>query len=161
MDVLQPDVTKARASPLSRRPPLPHLAPGATLAAFTAVPRGAPAQVGGISEEYKIGLAAYDAHVRMVPHGWNTAAGLAADLQLAASLPTVDLVEYITPAPYIEERAWHSRHSRHSHTGLRELCCSRPPRKHRVQTEGVSRYRHSRTYSRPVPGRMRPPTATD
>ena len=29
-------------------------------------------------------------------HGWNTACGLAADLQLAAALPRCEFVEYIT-----------------------------------------------------------------
>ena len=35
-------------------------------------------------------------------HGWNTAVGLAADLQLAAALPNVDLVEYIGGSPYLD-----------------------------------------------------------
>jgi L-alanine-DL-glutamate epimerase-like enolase superfamily enzyme len=39
----------------------------------------------------------------MVPHGWNTAVGLAADLHLVAALPVATYVEYLTPSPYIEE----------------------------------------------------------
>jgi L-alanine-DL-glutamate epimerase-like enolase superfamily enzyme len=39
----------------------------------------------------------------MVSHGWNTAVGVAADLHLAAAMPVARYVEYLTPAPYIEE----------------------------------------------------------
>jgi L-alanine-DL-glutamate epimerase-like enolase superfamily enzyme len=46
---------------------------------------------------------AYDHHVQLVPHGWNTAVGLAADLQLVASMPVATYVEYITPSPYIDD----------------------------------------------------------
>lgn len=59
-------------------------------------------KVGGISEGRRIGWMAYDHNVQLVPHGWNTAVGLAADLQLTASLPVAKYVEYITPSPYIE-----------------------------------------------------------
>ena len=41
--------------------------------------------------------------VRFIPHGWNTALGLAADLQLAAAFPNTDFVEYLTGSPYIDE----------------------------------------------------------
>jgi len=37
-----------------------------------------------------------------VGHGWNTALGVAADLQLAAALPNVDLVEYIAGSAYVD-----------------------------------------------------------
>ena len=60
-------------------------------------------KVGGISEEYRIAMHAYDHSILFVPHGWNTAIGLAADLQLVAAVPTARWVEYITPAPYIED----------------------------------------------------------
>ena len=50
-----------------------------------------------------IAMHAYDHAILFVPHGWNTAVGLAADLQLVAAVPTARWVEYITPAPYIEE----------------------------------------------------------
>ena len=46
---------------------------------------------------------AYDHNVQLVSHGWNTAVGLAADLHLAAAMPVARYVEYITPAPYIDE----------------------------------------------------------
>lgn len=60
-------------------------------------------KVGGISESLAIGKAAEDSHIRMIPHGWNTAVGLAADLHLAAALAHTDLVEYCTGAAYIDE----------------------------------------------------------
>ena len=60
-------------------------------------------KVGGISEEIRIAQYADDHSIRFVPHGWNTAVGLAADLQLVAAVPCARWVEYITPAPYIEE----------------------------------------------------------
>ena len=60
-------------------------------------------KVGGLSEEYRIAMHAYDHSILFVPHGWNTAIGLAADLQLVAAVPTARWVEYITPAPYIED----------------------------------------------------------
>jgi L-alanine-DL-glutamate epimerase-like enolase superfamily enzyme len=40
--------------------------------------------------------------VRFVPHGWNTAIGLAADLHLASVFPDTDLVEYIGGSPYVD-----------------------------------------------------------
>jgi L-alanine-DL-glutamate epimerase-like enolase superfamily enzyme len=58
---------------------------------------------GGISESRKIGWLAYDHNVLMVSHGWNTAVGLAADLQLAAAMPVARYVEYLTPCAYIED----------------------------------------------------------
>jgi L-alanine-DL-glutamate epimerase-like enolase superfamily enzyme len=60
-------------------------------------------KVGGISEERRIAWLAYDNNVLWVPHGWNTAVGLAADLALTACVPVARWVEYITPSPYIEE----------------------------------------------------------
>lgn len=60
-------------------------------------------KVGGLSEEHRIAWHAYDHSVLFVPHGWNTAVGLAADLHLVAAVPTARWVEYITPAPYIED----------------------------------------------------------
>ena len=58
---------------------------------------------GGLSEEYKIAMHAYERAILFVPHGWNTAVGLAADLQLVGAVPVARWVEYITPAPYIED----------------------------------------------------------
>lgn len=60
-------------------------------------------KVGGISEERRIGWMAQEHGVRFIPHGWNTAVGLAADLQLASAFPDTDLVEYQTGSPYIDE----------------------------------------------------------
>jgi L-alanine-DL-glutamate epimerase-like enolase superfamily enzyme len=62
-------------------------------------------KVGGISEERRIGWMAHERGVRFIPHGWNTAVGLAADLQLASAFPDTDLVEYRTGSPYIDEVA--------------------------------------------------------
>ncbi|MER7503866.1 mandelate racemase/muconate lactonizing enzyme family protein [Nonomuraea pusilla] len=59
-------------------------------------------KVGGLSEQRRIGWAAEDHGVRLIPHGWNTAVGLAADLQLASALPGTDLVEYVTGSPYVD-----------------------------------------------------------
>ena len=60
-------------------------------------------KVGGISEHHRIGQYADDHSILLVPHGWNTAVGLAADLQLVAAAVTARWVEYMTPAPYIED----------------------------------------------------------
>ena len=62
-------------------------------------------KVGGISEERRIAWMAQDHGVRFVPHGWNTAVGLAADLQLASAFPDTDLVEYLTGSPYVDQIA--------------------------------------------------------
>jgi D-galactarolactone cycloisomerase len=62
-------------------------------------------KVGGISEERRIGWMAQENGVRFIPHGWNTAVGLAADLQLASAFPDTDLVEYLTGSPYVDEIA--------------------------------------------------------
>jgi D-galactarolactone cycloisomerase len=59
-------------------------------------------KVGGISEERRIAWMAQDHGVRFIPHGWNTAVGLAADLQLASAFPGTDLVEYLTGSPFID-----------------------------------------------------------
>ena len=58
---------------------------------------------GGISEERRIGWMARNHGVRFIPHGWNTAVGLAADLQLASAFSDTDLVEYLTGSPFIDE----------------------------------------------------------
>ncbi|HEU5097805.1 MAG TPA: mandelate racemase/muconate lactonizing enzyme family protein [Roseiflexaceae bacterium] len=60
-------------------------------------------KVGGISEERRIAWMAQDYGIRFIPHGWNTAVGLAADLQLASAFPDTDLVEYCTGSHYIDE----------------------------------------------------------
>jgi L-alanine-DL-glutamate epimerase-like enolase superfamily enzyme len=60
-------------------------------------------KVGGISEERRIAWMAREHGVRFIPHGWNTAVGLAADLQLASAFPDTDLVEYLSGSPFIDE----------------------------------------------------------
>jgi L-alanine-DL-glutamate epimerase-like enolase superfamily enzyme len=62
-------------------------------------------KVGGISEERRIGWMAQEHGVRFIPHGWNTAVGLAADLQLASAFSDTDLVEYLAGSPYVDELA--------------------------------------------------------
>jgi L-alanine-DL-glutamate epimerase-like enolase superfamily enzyme len=59
-------------------------------------------KVGGISEERRIAWMAQEHGIRFIPHGWNTAVGLAADLQLASAFPDTDLVEYLTGSPFID-----------------------------------------------------------
>jgi L-alanine-DL-glutamate epimerase-like enolase superfamily enzyme len=59
-------------------------------------------KVGGISEQRRIAWLAYDFGVKYVGHGWNTALGVAADLQLASALPEADLVVFIGGSPYLD-----------------------------------------------------------
>ena len=66
-------------------------------------------KVGGISEERRIAWMAEENGIRFIPHGWNTALGLAADLHLASACRTTDLVEYLTGSPFIDdlvEKKW-------------------------------------------------------
>lgn len=58
---------------------------------------------GGLSEARRIAWMCQDHNLQFVSHGWNTAVGLAADLHLAAAIPVARYVEYLTPAPYIDE----------------------------------------------------------
>ena len=60
-------------------------------------------KVGGISEERRIAWMAEDHGVRFIPHGWNTALGLAADLHLASACRFTDMVEYLTGSPFLDE----------------------------------------------------------
>jgi len=57
---------------------------------------------GGISEARRIAWMAEQYGVQYVPHGWNTALGLAADLHLASVFPRTNLVEYLTGSPYVD-----------------------------------------------------------
>jgi|RhiMetdeSRZDD1v2_1073273.scaffolds.fasta_scaffold52293_5 D-galactarolactone cycloisomerase len=59
-------------------------------------------KVGGLSEQRRIVWLAAEFGVKYVGHGWNTAIGVAADLQLAAALPHADLVEFIGGSPYVD-----------------------------------------------------------
>src|SRR5437868_15333602 len=58
---------------------------------------------GGLTEAWRVAWMAYEHNVKWVPHGWNTAIGLAADLHLAAAMPVARYVEYLTPSPYMED----------------------------------------------------------
>lgn len=60
-------------------------------------------KVGGLSEQRRIGWMAQQNGIHLIPHGWNTAIGLTADLHLASALPDTDLVEYRVGAAYIDE----------------------------------------------------------
>lgn len=62
-------------------------------------------KVGGLSEERRIAWMARDNGARFIPHGWNTAVGLASDLQIASAFADTDLVEYLTGSPFIDEIA--------------------------------------------------------
>lgn len=64
-------------------------------------------KVGGISEERRIAWMAEENGVRFIPHGWNTALGLAADLQLASAFANTEFVEYLTGSPYIDHIVTH------------------------------------------------------
>lgn len=57
---------------------------------------------GGLTESKRIAGLAFDHNVQVVPHGWNTAVGLAADLQFVAAIPVARYVEYLTPCAYID-----------------------------------------------------------
>jgi D-galactarolactone cycloisomerase len=58
---------------------------------------------GGLTEAWRIGWMAYEHNILMVPHGWNTGLGLAADLHLTAAMPVARYVEFLTPSPYLDE----------------------------------------------------------
>ncbi|MDR3435443.1 mandelate racemase/muconate lactonizing enzyme family protein [Telmatospirillum sp.] len=59
-------------------------------------------KVGGISEQRYIFDMAQSHGVAYVGHGWNTALGLAADLQMAAAFPNTRYVEYIGGSAYVD-----------------------------------------------------------
>jgi D-galactarolactone cycloisomerase len=59
-------------------------------------------KVGGISEQRRIVEAADRHGIKYVGHGWNTALGLAADLQMAAAFSNTDYVEYIGGSRYVD-----------------------------------------------------------
>lgn len=60
-------------------------------------------KVGGLTEGYRIAMQAYDHAILTVPHGWNTAIGLVADMHLMAAIPEARWVEYLTPTALIED----------------------------------------------------------
>ncbi len=62
-------------------------------------------KVGGITESRRIAWMAQEHGVQLIPHGWNTAVGLAADLQLASAFADTDMVEYIGGSFYVDALA--------------------------------------------------------
>ena len=58
---------------------------------------------GGLSEGLRLAWLAYEFGVQLVPHGWNTAVGVAADLALSAAMPVARWVEFQTGVPYVEK----------------------------------------------------------
>jgi L-alanine-DL-glutamate epimerase-like enolase superfamily enzyme len=60
-------------------------------------------KVGGLTEQHRIGQYADDHNILVVPHGWNTGVGLAADLHLTAAAGNARWIEYLTPEPYLED----------------------------------------------------------
>ncbi len=60
-------------------------------------------KVGGLSEMRRIAWLAGERGIELVPHGWNTAVGVAADLHLVASLSTRSFVEFNVGNPLVEE----------------------------------------------------------
>jgi D-galactarolactone cycloisomerase len=61
------------------------------------------AKVGGLSEMRRIAWMAESRGIELVPHGWNTAIGVAADLQLTSTLPSRSFVEFNFGNPLVEE----------------------------------------------------------
>lgn len=59
-------------------------------------------KVGGIAEQRRIVHMAEAFGVKYIGHGWNTALGVAADLQMASAFPDADLVEFIGGSPYVD-----------------------------------------------------------
>lgn len=60
-------------------------------------------KVGGLSEMRRIAWLAEEHGIEIVPHGWNTCAGVAADIHLASTLPTQAYVEFNVGNPLIED----------------------------------------------------------
>jgi D-galactarolactone cycloisomerase len=59
-------------------------------------------KVGGLSEQRRIAWMAQEFGVRYVGHGWNTAIGVAADLQIAAAMSNTEVVEFIGGSAYVD-----------------------------------------------------------
>jgi L-alanine-DL-glutamate epimerase-like enolase superfamily enzyme len=60
-------------------------------------------KVGGISEAWHIGWMAYRHNILTVPHGWNTAIGVAADMHLVSALPVGKWIEFHQPSAVIDD----------------------------------------------------------
>jgi D-galactarolactone cycloisomerase len=59
-------------------------------------------KVGGLTEALHIGWMAYRHNILTVPHGWNTAIGVAADMHLIAALPVGKWIEFHQPSAAID-----------------------------------------------------------
>jgi L-alanine-DL-glutamate epimerase-like enolase superfamily enzyme len=59
-------------------------------------------KVGGLSEMRRIAWLAEAHGIELIPHGWNTAIGLAADVHMASVLPTESFVEFNVGNPLVE-----------------------------------------------------------
>ena len=62
-------------------------------------------KVGGLSEMRRIAWMAEEHGIDLIPHGWNTAVGVAADIHLMASLPGRTYVEFNVGNP-LHRRAY-------------------------------------------------------
>ena len=60
-------------------------------------------KVGGLSEMRRIAWMAEEPGIEVVPHGWNTAVGVAADAHFVSSLCTRSFVEFNVGNPLVEE----------------------------------------------------------
>ena len=112
-------------------------------------------KVGGVSEQRRIAWTADDFGIKTIGHGWNTALGVAADLQLASAFPATDLVEFIGGSPYVDgilagANAADRRDDREGQDGPRDQLHPPPGRR----SEG-SRPRSRRSSSHPRPPRAR------
>jgi L-alanine-DL-glutamate epimerase-like enolase superfamily enzyme len=59
-------------------------------------------KAGGLSEVRRIAWMAEEHGIELVPHGWNTALGVAADLHLVSTLHTRSFVEFNVGNPMVE-----------------------------------------------------------
>jgi L-alanine-DL-glutamate epimerase-like enolase superfamily enzyme len=62
-------------------------------------------KVGGLSEMRRIAWMAESRGIEVVPHGWNTVLGVAADLHFTSTLATRTFVEFNVGNPLVEELA--------------------------------------------------------
>jgi L-alanine-DL-glutamate epimerase-like enolase superfamily enzyme len=60
-------------------------------------------KVGGLSEMRRIAWMAEDHGIELVPHGWNTAVGVAADIHLVSSLSSRSYVEFNVGNALVED----------------------------------------------------------
>jgi L-alanine-DL-glutamate epimerase-like enolase superfamily enzyme len=60
-------------------------------------------KVGGLSEMRRIAWMAEEHGIEIIPHGWNTAVGVTADVHFVASLPGKSYVEFNVGNPLVED----------------------------------------------------------